>query len=373
MMELNIGKQIQKLRKQEGLTQEKLAEMLGVSAAAVSKWETQTAYPDIVLLCPLARALKTSIDGLMEFHEKLSEEEAVKVLKTAEELFAANKAVEACAYCENMLKQYPTDDFLKLRTAAVYLQYLTSMQDSRDGKGYSEEFVQKQLDRAAELFESSAQSERKEIAETSWYMLSSVYMMKGESEKALEAVDRLPQPGYDARIMKAGILQQSGKLAEAEKLNQTCLYEAVRNGVLYLSGLANIARKEGENDRALLFLDKGIELSSFFEQPKIGGMDTACHLTKAEIFCEQGREEEAIEALQMAAARYMDLLKFTDSEEMEVPAYFDKLAWKHNSTSGKEFYIKNLRMLLEQAEGLEAVRNRAEYRKIIETLQNACQ
>ena len=47
-----IGAQIAALRRAKGLTQEQLAEMLGVSAPAVSKWETDSSYPDITLRCP---------------------------------------------------------------------------------------------------------------------------------------------------------------------------------------------------------------------------------------------------------------------------------------------------------------------------------
>ena len=50
-MEMPTGKTIQTLRRQKGLTQEQLAEAVGVTAAAVSKWETANAYPDILLLC----------------------------------------------------------------------------------------------------------------------------------------------------------------------------------------------------------------------------------------------------------------------------------------------------------------------------------
>ena len=49
-MELKIGKRIQDLRKQKGLTQEQVAAALNISAAAVSKWETDTTYPDITIL-----------------------------------------------------------------------------------------------------------------------------------------------------------------------------------------------------------------------------------------------------------------------------------------------------------------------------------
>lgn len=49
-MDEKLGKRIAALRRKRGWTQEKLAQQLGVSAAAVSKWETGAAYPDIALL-----------------------------------------------------------------------------------------------------------------------------------------------------------------------------------------------------------------------------------------------------------------------------------------------------------------------------------
>ena len=56
-MDLSIGKNIQNKRKTMWLTQDQLATALGVSIAAVSKWETGGAYPDITLLASIARLL----------------------------------------------------------------------------------------------------------------------------------------------------------------------------------------------------------------------------------------------------------------------------------------------------------------------------
>ena len=63
MEKKSIGKKIASLRKERGLTQSELAEKLGVSAQAVSKWENDIAYPDITLLAPLADELSTSKIG----------------------------------------------------------------------------------------------------------------------------------------------------------------------------------------------------------------------------------------------------------------------------------------------------------------------
>lgn len=59
-----LSENIKKLRLEKNLTQEQLAAKLGISAQAVSKWETSETYPDGALLVPLAHALSASLDEL---------------------------------------------------------------------------------------------------------------------------------------------------------------------------------------------------------------------------------------------------------------------------------------------------------------------
>ena len=59
------GLTIKSLREKKGITQAELADMLGVSSKAVSKWETAKGLPDITLIEPLAKALSVSVMELM--------------------------------------------------------------------------------------------------------------------------------------------------------------------------------------------------------------------------------------------------------------------------------------------------------------------
>ena len=54
---MRINEIIKEKRSEQGLTQEQVAEYLGVSTPAVNKWERGNSYPDITLLAPLARLL----------------------------------------------------------------------------------------------------------------------------------------------------------------------------------------------------------------------------------------------------------------------------------------------------------------------------
>lgn len=62
---MNFGKTIQELRKQKNITQEELAAELGVTAAAVSKWENNYTLPDILMLCALADYFQVTTDELL--------------------------------------------------------------------------------------------------------------------------------------------------------------------------------------------------------------------------------------------------------------------------------------------------------------------
>ena len=62
---MNLGKTILELRKQKNVTQEDLAAELGVTAAAVSKWENGYTLPDVLMLCALADYFQVTTDELL--------------------------------------------------------------------------------------------------------------------------------------------------------------------------------------------------------------------------------------------------------------------------------------------------------------------
>ena len=61
---MTIGKNIAELRKSNGMTQEQLAETLGVSSQSVSKWENEVTMPDIMLLPVIAGCFDITVDEL---------------------------------------------------------------------------------------------------------------------------------------------------------------------------------------------------------------------------------------------------------------------------------------------------------------------
>jgi AbrB family looped-hinge helix DNA binding protein len=74
-----IGRNLQKLRKQKNLTQEALAEMVGVARQTIAKWETEESAPDLETAGRLASVLDVALDDLVNAPtEELDEESGLK-------------------------------------------------------------------------------------------------------------------------------------------------------------------------------------------------------------------------------------------------------------------------------------------------------
>lgn len=65
MTEMEFAERLKRFRKAKNLTQQELADLLGVSNKSVSRWESGGGYPDVALLAPLARALGVTVDDLL--------------------------------------------------------------------------------------------------------------------------------------------------------------------------------------------------------------------------------------------------------------------------------------------------------------------
>lgn len=83
---MSLSANIKRLRNEKNMTQEQLASALGVTAQAVSKWETSETYPDGALLVPLSKALGASLDELFDNDRAEAEDISKKIIKLIKEI-----------------------------------------------------------------------------------------------------------------------------------------------------------------------------------------------------------------------------------------------------------------------------------------------
>ena len=87
---MSIGKNIAKYRKAKGLTQEELGAKLGVTNQAVSKWESEVSFPDVMLLPEITKVLGITLDDLYA-NKKQNSKNPIRVLDTNEVYSFAQK------------------------------------------------------------------------------------------------------------------------------------------------------------------------------------------------------------------------------------------------------------------------------------------
>lgn len=117
-MQKTMGQIIRKLRKERNLTQEELAELLGVTFQAVSKWENGAGMPDISQIVPIAHVFGVSTDVLFGTFGSNDKEEVLKIIKKAQSLLSsplsADGLLKKYRSLQDGLKLYPNNTALLL-------------------------------------------------------------------------------------------------------------------------------------------------------------------------------------------------------------------------------------------------------------------
>ncbi len=109
---MEIGKVIKQARLNKKITQEQLAEALGVTTQAVSKWETDCSYPDITLLPSIANFLDISADELLGIKLEERKKYIDDVIKKNNELISSRYLDDSLNLMKEALKKYPNDERL---------------------------------------------------------------------------------------------------------------------------------------------------------------------------------------------------------------------------------------------------------------------
>lgn len=133
---MSIGTTIKRLRREKDITQEQLAEYLGITSRAISQWERDRTAPDISQLPALCHIFDVSSDVLLGIDVEKSNEEIKKYLTESAELGYQGKNAERTALLREANKKFPRDFKIMERLAdSIVCEY------SRRGiKEYDEVF-----------------------------------------------------------------------------------------------------------------------------------------------------------------------------------------------------------------------------------------
>ena len=117
-MKLSLPANISKLRKERSMTQEQLAEALGVTFASVSKWERGVATPELNLIAEMADLFGVSLDAIVGY--EVQDGSIVALEERIHQLQREKKYSEAITEAEKALIRYPNDFRIVYRCGELY-------------------------------------------------------------------------------------------------------------------------------------------------------------------------------------------------------------------------------------------------------------
>ena len=238
-MDMKLSENIRKYRKERSLTQEQLAEVLGVTTGAVYKWEAGLSVPELNMIVELADFFDTSVDALLGYVMK--DNGLGKTLERLDE-FLNSRDKAGISEVEKALKRYP-NSFEVVYKSAMLLYMIGN--DCKD---------KKLLMKSLELFKNSrtliSQNIYERISEaTISGNMAMVYIAMDESKKAAEIMKANNAGGiYDAMIGLC--LLRCGSSDEAEVYVSNSFYNGMSGIInfMYIYTLLNI--RKGKFDLA---------------------------------------------------------------------------------------------------------------------------
>jgi len=266
-MEIRLGENIRAFRKQRGLTQEQLAEVMGVTVGAVHKWEAKLSLPDMTVIMELADFFDTSVDTLIGYAMKDNRLGAAekRLWKCHRE-----KDPEGLMEAEKALKKYPNAFKIAYAAATLYHGSGMEMQDAA------------KLRRALELYERTRQllpqNQDASISEqTLCGAIAQVYAALGEQEEAIRLLKEQNAGNLYSAMIGVALAAELNRTEEALPYLVRGMNLSFENIIYEVMGFAHVYRARDDHQSGMAVLRCGIQfLKSLKGSQKPDYVDKVC-------------------------------------------------------------------------------------------------
>ena len=218
----NFGERLRNLRKNQGITQDALAEYLNISYQAVSKWENGMGFPEVSLLPAIANFFDVTSDYLLGISKENNEGKIAETLAKAREFTHTGEIEKSISIIEEALKYFPNEH----RLLCDLIEY--KLMRPSDDKEWLDDIEAK-----ANLILRDCNIDKiryKTIGD-----LAFAYSFAGKQEKVAEVIQLLPEVPYS----KSRLLSLTAPAKERAKYKPDCI---LRESELMLSDISVLAK-----------------------------------------------------------------------------------------------------------------------------------
>jgi len=291
MKEINIDRVLANNRKEKGITQEELANYMGVSKASVSKWETGQSYPDVTFLPQLAAYFNISIDDLMDYKPQMTKADIRRLYRKLSGDFAAKPFDVVIGDCRQIIKKYFSCFPLLLQMGILLLNHAQLPKDPEAAVALLEE-AKSLLARVRE------ESDDVSLTKQALFVEALCCLAAGDPNGALALLDGTISPVMPPESILASAYQMTGRADEAKAVLQVGIYQdivALFNFFpAYLLLCVDTPTKFEETLRRAFAIAEAVDLKHLHPAVMIG-----LYISAAQGYISQGDRQKAMDMLQL--------------------------------------------------------------------------
>ena len=287
---INISKVIANKRRVKGITQDQLAEYIGVSKSSVSKWETGQSYPDITFLPQLAAYFNISIDDLMGYEPQMTKEDIKKIYHRLSSNFANKTFYDVLTECREIVKKYYSCYPLLFQMVVLMCNHHMLATDDDEKKSILEEA-------AGLCVRIKTESDDVWLAKDAVSLEATIYLMLQQPQKVLDLLGETIRPISNDEAVIAQAYLMIGNAPAANKVLQIGIYQHL----LTLVGSA-LSLLQLQNEQFEEILHRTLSVAEVFDLDRLHpNIMALTYLNAAQGYCKQGNDEKSLDMLQKYA------------------------------------------------------------------------
>lgn len=326
MKEIGIAHVLTEKRREKGITQDELAEYIGVSKASVSKWETGQSYPDITFLPLLAAYFNISIDELMNYAPQMEKGDMRRLYRRLAGDFAGKPFDAVMGEVREIVRKYYSCWPLLYQMAALIINHHMLARDADAQKGL--------LCEAEEICARvRTQSGDVRLAHEAALLEAASALMRGDALPVFGLLgEEMPLLSSEGMII-AQAHQMQGNAGKAREVLEIGIYQHLLMLVGSMPGFLMLSMEDDARVEEIVRRTRAVA-DAFHLEELNSNVTAQFYLAAAQAYCMRGKADEAIGML----ARYTDLcVSGRFAYTMRGDDFFDALdAWFENFDLGKD-------------------------------------
>lgn len=325
-MEMNIGTIIMEKRKEKQVTQQELANFVGVSKASVSKWETGQTYPDITLLPLLAAYFDITIDSLLTYEPQLDNHEIQRIYGMLKNSLETKSADDVLATTRSFIRRYYSCYPFILQMGLFLLNHVDLLPGEDKITRYTKE--------ARELFiHVRTQSKDPELITRALKYEAYSSLTLQEFDQALEILGEQVPVIFPVESLIAMAQQQKGESQQSQITLQNAIYQYTTVFLSFLSNYLQLLLQQPEKYNETVQRGRGFAKLFHFETlHPVAFMNF--QLSAIFGYAQMQNESAAIELL----GEFLEIIKQTVFPvDLHGDDYFDRIdEWLENLEIGNQ-------------------------------------